>query len=76
MSEPDKKSCHNCRYLVREIESWEMPGVYWFECRARPANENLKQFPFENTTCKSHEPRMNWQAPTRGISFEGVELGL
>ncbi len=47
-----EKSCFNCAHLARWTESWEMPHIGGFECKARPANENLKSFPFRNTTCK------------------------
>ncbi len=47
------KSCANCENYVREEESWEMPHIYWYECKARPGMENLTSFPFKNTKCKS-----------------------
>lgn len=37
---PDHRGCATCRYLVRQA-----PWIVWYECRARPANENLRGFP-------------------------------
>jgi hypothetical protein len=48
----EQRSCFNCRHLVRESESWEMPHVTWHECSARPANAHLRAFPFRSTKCK------------------------
>ena len=53
-------SCYTCkhRHSHREIESWEMPHIYWFVhiCDARPKVANLKQFPFNVTKCEKWEP--------------------
>ena len=48
--------CRSCRFFAKETESWEMPHVWWYECRKRPANEHLKSFPFTNG-CKLYEPK-------------------
>lgn len=48
---PDERSCFTCRYLCLQYESVEMPEVRWYECRKRPQNENLKNFPFTQTQC-------------------------
>lgn len=61
MSQPPKKtlialavtnSCHECKHLRHETESWEMPHIWWWECRANKGMENLKSFPFTNTRCR------------------------
>lgn len=49
---PKERSCFNCAHLLRESESWEMPHIRWYECKARPSNVHLKSFPFRNTKCK------------------------
>jgi hypothetical protein len=49
-----------------------MPHIYWYECRARPANENLKGFPWETTRCARHTPRLPPVAPP-GVSRELAE---
>lgn len=58
-----KHSCRNCRYYhkYKDIESWEMPHIFWWvhQCNARQGIENLKQFPFLNTSCKFYEIRPN-----------------
>jgi hypothetical protein len=46
------RGCFDCRYFRRETESWEMPHVWWYECRARHANESLRGFPWKLTKCK------------------------
>jgi hypothetical protein len=51
------KSCYGCKHLLRQTESWEMPWVYWYECRARPSVANLWQFPFSRTKCEKWEQR-------------------
>jgi hypothetical protein len=48
-------SCYACQFLIRETESWEMPHIWWWECRERPAMANLKSFPFQKTKCKTWE---------------------
>ena len=48
-------SCRDCRHLRRESEGWEYPHIWWWECRARPAMENLRSFPFKDTKCASFE---------------------
>lgn len=53
------KSCFNCKHYHshKEIESWELPHIFWYEysCDKRPTVANLKQFPFKKTMCKSFE---------------------
>lgn len=49
-------SCRGCNHLSRQQESWEMPHIQWWECRAAPAMVNLSSFPFKNTTCKKWVP--------------------
>ena len=70
-------SCFNCKYLrnfsspvrvMKEIESWEMPHIYWYECMAREANAMLKQFPFKRTTCKF------WEKDTRPMLWQNGAL--
>lgn len=46
-----ERSCLNCAHCVHETESWEMPHIGWYECRKRPHNSMLKNFPFRRTTC-------------------------
>ncbi len=46
-------SCYRCIHLHKEIESWEMPYIWWWECSAQPTTANLKSFPFSNTKCKA-----------------------
>lgn len=48
-------SCYQCAHLKREMESWEMPEIWWWECAKKPAMANLKNFPFKNTQCKVFE---------------------
>ena len=50
--EKTKGGCFDCRYLIKGYESWEMPHIEWWECKARPANEMLKGFPWKKTKCK------------------------
>ena len=56
-------SCFTCkhRHSHREIESWELPHIFWWihSCDARPVIANLKQFPFKNTNCKEWIPNDN-----------------
>lgn len=49
------KSCMSCRYIRKEEESWEMSHIYWYECVKVPQNNNLCNFPFNNTKCKYFE---------------------
>jgi len=46
-------NCRACKYFLRAVESWEMPHIWWYECRARPGFSNLKSFPFHDTKCKA-----------------------
>lgn len=46
-------SCYDCAHRHKEIESYEMPHIWWWECAARPGMANLKSFPFMVTNCKS-----------------------
>ena len=48
-------ACRDCKWLLREQESWEMPHIWWWECTERPAMANLRSFPFKSTKCKSFE---------------------
>jgi hypothetical protein len=59
------KSCFTCRYLRRESESWELPDIVWFECRAYKQISMLKQFPFKHTKCKKWEDgrELRWDEP-------------
>lgn len=50
-------SCYGCVYLSKETESWEMPHIWWWECRKRPGVENLTSFPFRNTKCSVFQAR-------------------
>jgi len=54
--------CYSCVYLIRQTESWEMPHIAWYECKARPANECLKGFPWKKTKCKLRKGRGNGRA--------------
>lgn len=47
--------CFSCRYLVKQIESWELPHIAWYSCLKRPHNSTLKQFPFSRTQCTLHQ---------------------
>ena len=49
------KSCYSCKYLEKITESWELPDIYVYECKARHQNSWLRQFPFKKTNCKKHE---------------------
>jgi len=42
-------------YCIREIESWEHPDIYWYECAAKPNVDNLTSFPFKNTMCEYYK---------------------
>lgn len=63
MDNSTEHSCYDCRHYhgYKDIESWEMPHISWWvhHCNARQGIENLKQFPFLNTSCKSYETRPN-----------------
>ena len=50
------KSCGKCKHLHKEIEGWETPHIWWWECAARPGVANLTSFPFINTKCQSYAP--------------------
>ncbi len=60
-------SCWNCqhRHSVKEIESWEMPWISWWEhsCAKRPGMGNLIQFPFRNTMCDKHQQKSSKEVP-------------
>lgn len=45
-------NCLKCNHCLREIESWEMPWIAWWECKKIPGRANLKSFPFRKTKCK------------------------
>lgn len=53
----DHRHCGNCAHFEQweEVESWEMSHIRWWEmhCTIRPGNDNLKNFPFINTKCKT-----------------------
>jgi hypothetical protein len=51
------KSCHTCKHLRRETESWEMPHIAWYECAVFRGRENLVSFPYKQTKCSKHETR-------------------
>ena len=53
----EERSCYTCRHLRRETESWEMPHIVYWSCRARPQNSMLWQFPFSRTKCAAWEER-------------------
>ncbi len=52
-------SCHECKHLHRETESWELPDIWWWECAARPGLANLKSFPFHHTRCRAFDSKCN-----------------
>lgn len=53
------KSCYTCkhRHSHREEESWELSHIFWYvhSCDMRPTIANLKQFPFNTTSCEKYE---------------------
>lgn len=49
-------SCYRCAHLHKEIECWEMPHIWWWECSARLGMANLRSFPFHSTKCKAWTP--------------------
>ena len=51
-------NCKNCKNLTLQTESWEMPWVFWYECKVKPFVENLSSFPFKNTQCKEFNQRL------------------
>lgn len=53
----ERHNCRDCKWLSREIESWEMPHIWWWECGRNPHYALLKSFPFKNTKCKDFEKR-------------------
>ncbi len=53
----DLVNCRDCMKLIRQTESWDMPWVFWYECKAKPFVENLRSFPFQNTRCKEFKRR-------------------
>jgi hypothetical protein len=51
--------CTNCVHYIRQEESWEMPHIFWYECKVVPSAANLKSFPYKNTKCKKFERKTN-----------------
>lgn len=64
-------SCYNCGECVREVESWELEHIYWYECDAVPGMANLRNFPFSNTKCKHF---VKSQHPVRRSVYESVDV--
>lgn len=61
-------SCHRCKWLFMELESWEMPDCCWFGCHKHSNYTNLTSFPFQQTKCPDFEkvsvgdePLMGWR---------------
>lgn len=69
-------SCFSCKHYHRhkEIESWEMPHIFWYEhsCDARPTLANLVQFPFEHTSCQQYVARPTLPTTTLPHTFSEV----
>ena len=57
----EKHSCFKCTFLFKDVESWEMPQFYTWECNSRPHNSMLRQFPFRNTKCDKWRPFVRGQ---------------
>jgi len=55
MSEEKRHNCRSCKWLRRETESWELPHIWWWDCKKRPGFAALRSFPFKNTKCKDFE---------------------
>lgn len=67
----NQHSCVSCTHFRKETESWELSHIYWFTCDFRPANENLKNFPFKHGCKAGWEPKANPFLPVLG----GVTFG-
>jgi hypothetical protein len=52
--------CRSCRFFSKQIESWEMSHIWWYECTKHEHYVNLKSFPFKNG-CKSFKKRQDAQ---------------
>ncbi len=50
-------SCGSCASLAKEVESWELQHIWWWECDSRPGVQNLTSFPFKRTKCRDWTPR-------------------
>ncbi|KZL02160.1 hypothetical protein PsAD5_00109 [Pseudovibrio sp. Ad5] len=45
--------CEDCKHCSYEYDSEDhYITAEWFECHARKGIENLRSFPFKNTSCK------------------------
>jgi hypothetical protein len=60
---PATHACRACQNFSREVESWELPGIWWYECAALPGMANLASFPFRATKCKRYIPRGKTNVP-------------
>lgn len=48
-------ACRDCKHCAREVESWELPNTWWWECAARTGYDALPSWPFESTKCRKFE---------------------